>query len=611
MADTNGSCNTGKYTTSSHGTIGLNLSWTLKSQSIENNTSTISWTLKSNGTMASNYSVKAGPVTCTINGTKVVNLTSRFDMKGSGNWKKTGTATITHGSDGKKTFNVSVTAALYSASVNVWTGTSSNHNISYTLPQIHRQAIITSGSAFTNNLSQSAYYPSFTYSNPAGTSLVTGLRGRLTWNSRANYTNWVTLNDEGGTYVFTSSTFTSANLTSMLNSCPNSMSLLFEYEIASTYDGVESSYYYTSAMYVADSEPIPGTISYLDINSDVVTNKTGDSSIIVQSQSTLRIRTTAATAQNGASIDDYKLEINGQSYTPIWNGNYGNVDFFQPSLSGTFVATFHVTDSRGFKSSATANVVIQPWEPPTALFTLSRVNGFYTNTILYVDGSISSVSGTNTFTIQERHRQSGASTWSAAATVPNKTNTTIALDKDYAWEMEILVTDEYATTTYNAAVGKGIPVMFIDANKNSVGVNGYPDANNQIYVDGTIKSTGKITCPSISYTDISSQYSATKSSGAWSLAISESIIYRSGNIIQVELFFSGNGSAVSGPTNSFVGTLSDGPLPLMQTTLCGYYNAIAINGILDSDGSLSVRPLGSVTLSGSNRFRLRGTFICA
>jgi hypothetical protein len=62
--------------------------------------------------------------------------------------------------------------------------------------------------------------------------------------------------------------------------------------------------------------------------------------------------------------------------------------------------------------------------------------------------------------------------------------------------MEILVTDEYTTTTYSATVGKGIPILFVDK-KNSIGVNGYPDADNQIYVDGTGKATGYIEAKSV------------------------------------------------------------------------------------------------------------------
>ena len=110
--------------------------------------------------------------------------------------------------------------------------------------------------------------------------------------------------------------------------------------------------------------------------------------------------------------------------------------------------------------------------------------------------------------------------------------------------------------------------------------------------------------------NISSSYSATKSSGNWSCAIDESIAYRTGNVVQMEIFFKGNGNAVSGPTNAFVGAISGGPLPVTQTTFCGYYNAVAVMGILDTDGSLSVRPLGSITLSSSSRCRIRATFIC-
>lgn len=483
-----GSCNTGKYSTSSSGTIGLNLSWSIKSQSIENNTTTITWTLKSNGSMTTGYYVKAGPVTCTINGTKVVNTTSRFDMYGGGKYKKTGTLTIAHTADGTKKFNASVTAALYSASVNVWTGTSSNHNVSFTLNTINRYALISSADNFTDEVGTDGY-PTLVYTNPAGTSLVTGLKARITWNSGENYTDWVTLNDEGGTYTFTSSTLTAANISSMLSACTTSNTLPIQYDLQSTMGGNEYHNTKNATMTVVNADPTPQSLSYLDVNS-TTTGKTGSSSIIVQSQSTLRIRTTPSTAKKSATIVSYNLNINNNDYTPTISGGYVYVDFVNPSLSGTFLATMTTMDSRGNMAVATTNVIVQPWEPPTALFTLSRVNGFYTDTVLYVDASMSSVSNTNSMTIQEQHRKSGESTWSTATTVQNKTNTTIALDNSYAWEMQILVTDEYTTTTYGATVGKGIPIMFIDKDKNSIGVNGYPDADNQIYVDGTIKATG-------------------------------------------------------------------------------------------------------------------------
>ena len=480
---TSGSYNTNKYTTSSHGTIGLNLSWSLKSQSIENNTSTLSWTLKSNGTMGSGYYVKAGPVTCTINGTKVVNTTSRFDMKGNGAYKKTGTITITHNANGTKLTSFKVDAAIYSTSVNC---TLSKTGIA--LPTISRYAQITSISEFTNNPTRDGY-PTIVYSNPAGTSLTTGLKCRLCWdvNGTTNYSSWVTLNDEGGEYTFTSSTLTAANITSMLNACPDSNTLEVTCELASTFNSVEDSVTEVTTMNVVDSDPIAGDLSYLDVNSSIVA-KTGSSSIIVQKQSTLRVRAPISTAQNGASISYYSLYINGNVYTPgTVSGGYVYFDFVQPSLSGSFEASLTTIDTRNNCAIKDIVVVIQPWEAPTALYTLERINGFETNTTLYVSGSISSVSGTNTMTIQEQHKKTDESSWSSLTTVPNQTNVILSLANNYSWDVRIIVSDEYTTTSYESSVGKGIPIMFIDANKNSIAINGYPDANNQIYVGGTVK----------------------------------------------------------------------------------------------------------------------------
>lgn len=485
---TSGSYNTNKYTTSSSGTIGLNLSWTLKSQSIANNTSTLSWTLKSNGTMSSGYYVQAGPVTCTINGTKVVNTTSRFSMYGGGKYKKTGTITITHNADGTKSTSFQVDAAIYSASVNC---TLSKTGIA--LPTINRYAQITSISGFTNNPTRDGY-PTLVYTNPAGTSLTTGLKCRLCWdvNGTTNYSSWVTLNDEGGEYTFTSSTLTAANITSMLNACPDSNTLAVTCELASTFNSVDGSVTKVTTMNVVDSDPLIGTLSYFDIDSTTI-GRTGSSSIIVQNQSTLRIKAENITAQNGTLIIEVDVEINDSLYTMTSASGYYYKDFVHPSLSGTFVVTIYAFDRRGNLTTKTFNVIVQPWEPPTALYTLERVNGFETNTTLYVSGSISPVSNTNTLTIQEQHKKTDESSWSSLATVPNQTTVTLSLNNNYSWDVRILVNDKYTTTEYTSSVGKGIPIMFIDKDRNSIGVNGYPDANNQIYVDGTIKSTGKLT----------------------------------------------------------------------------------------------------------------------
>lgn len=596
---TSGSIKTNTYK-ANNDTMGVKLSWSLKSQSVENNTSTIAWTVQSYGTYPKDSWIYCYSLVVKLNGTNLVNKTSRFEMKGNGGYKKTGTITVAHTADGSKTFSMSIRAAIYSSSVNCTADGSG------TPDKIYRYALISSADDFTDEVGTDGY-PTLVYTNPAGTSLVSGLKARITWNSGANYTDWVTLNDEGGTYTFTSSTLKPANISSMLASCTTANTLAVQYDLQSTMGGTDYHSYKDAVMTVVNADPTPQSLSYLDVNG-TTTGKTGSSSIIVQSQSTLRIRTTPSTAKKSATITSYNLNINNNDYTPTISGGYVYVDFVNPSLSGTFLATMTTTDSRGNTAVATTNVTVQPWEPPTALFTLSRVNGFYTNTVLYVDASMSTVSNTNSMTIKEQHRQAGSSTWSTAATVQNKTNTTIALDNSYAWELQVLVTDEYTTTTYGATVGKGIPIMFIDKDKNSIGVNGYPDANNQIYVDGTIKSTGKITCPSMSVEDVSNQYTISKTSGNWS--VDHCSAYRMGNSIYMEIAFKGNGSSVSSGSNGFVGTIA-GSLPVLPAKLVGYYGGTVIIASFLSSGAINARVAGGTaqTVSSGGLVTLDGYFM--
>ena len=480
-----GSINTNKYATQSSGTIGLNLSWT-GTQSIADNTTTISWTLKSNGTMTSGYCVWGGPITVVIGGKTVLSQTSRIRVYGSGAYKKTGTVIIDHNEDGTKSISMSVRAALYNSEVNC---TASGN---YTLDPITRYALISSATNFTDEVGTGGY-PTLVYTNPAGTDLVTGLKARITWNDGANYTSWVTLNDEGGTYTFTSSTLTAANITSMLSACTTSNTLPIQFDLQSSLNSTEYHHYADATMTVVNADPTSGAVTFQDTNTTVV-GKTGSNQIIVQGQSTLKIMTATSTAKKSATITSYVLSFNGTN-TDITTNKYLTIT--QPSIAGVYPATVTTTDSRGNTSTATTNITIYELVPPSATYSLQRVDNFYTNTILNVNGYISSVNGTNTRTITEKHKKTTDTTWSTVATVPNATDVTLSLDNSYEWEVQITISDEYYTgataTVYTASVGIGIPTVFFDKKRHSVGVNGFPDANNQLYVGGDIKATGGLT----------------------------------------------------------------------------------------------------------------------
>lgn len=97
----------------------LTLSWSQVSQSIANNTTTISWTLKGAGGSSGIYYM-AQNITVVINGATVYDFPSSSGQIKlfNGTVVKTGSATIVHDSTGEKTFTISVSAGIYNWSPN-------------------------------------------------------------------------------------------------------------------------------------------------------------------------------------------------------------------------------------------------------------------------------------------------------------------------------------------------------------------------------------------------------------------------------------------------------------------------------------------------------------
>lgn len=355
---------------------------------------------------------------------------------------------------------------------------SSYQGYTFNFPVINRYALITSAPNFTDEGN-----PTITYTNPAGTELVSDLRVRITWDGGSSATNYVSIPDAGGSYTFELS---AADRAAMLASCPNSNTLAVQFDLQSTMNETQYHNVKDATMQVINADPTPGAVTYQDINAATV-QITGDNQKIVQLHSTLQIHTAASTAKKSATIATYRLSINGNEYTP---DSSGNVTFTNPNITGTFRATVTTTDSRGNTATASVDINILDWAEPTAIYSLQRVDNFYTETILNVDGKISSVAGRNTLTITEKHRQAGSgSAWTTPTSVPDATDTTLNLDNLYDWEVLITVSDAFSSKEYTATVGRGIPIVFFDKKRHSLSVNGFPDDDNQLYIGGSIKAT--------------------------------------------------------------------------------------------------------------------------
>ena len=236
----------------------------------------------------------------------------------------------------------------------------------------------------------------------------------------------------------------------------------------------------TRTMTIVDSAPTMSNPTYQDSNS-TTTAITGDNQKIIQKQSSLTIAIPAATAQKYATITKYQVTINGvtREQTAAGNMSWGILD-----VSSNITATVKVIDSRGNSATKSLQITVEAWQQPYAVISCSRENNFYTDTVLNVSPTVSSLSGKNSVIIQEQHKKTTESAYSTLANVPASTDTTIQLDNRYDWNVKIIVSDRLSSTTYNITVQKGMPIVYYDRLKSSTGFNCFPTKENSVESQG-------------------------------------------------------------------------------------------------------------------------------
>ena len=240
--------------------------------------------------------------------------------------------------------------------------------------------------------------------------------------------------------------------------------------------------------------PTISSLTYLDNNSTTVA-LTGNNQHIVQNYSTLMAQVGTATANNSAGgIAKYVVECNGKSVQGTSSGNYslGSVN-----SNRNVDLKLTVTDTRGLTASKTITVTMLAHSAPNASVTLERLNNYEDETYLTVDSSISSINGKNTATIKYRYKVSGGS-YGSYATIPDGQEYVFSLSKNNAYIFEIVVTDALGSTfTKEYVLNKGMFPLFIDTEKNSVGINCFPVNANSLEVNGLDISTIKVFTKSI------------------------------------------------------------------------------------------------------------------
>lgn len=450
---------------------------TEKSTSVSNNTSTINVKVRAWRTNTGYSTYGSGTCYVNIDGTEYdqyISPDQKIEYE-SDTVLFDEDVTITHNADGKKTIYVS-------AYIDHSRFDSNSQGFNVTLSTIPRQANLVSAPNFYD-----VDNPTITYSNPAGNiSAITSLQACISLTGAVADIPYRDISKTGTSYTFN---LTSSERLTLLNACPNSNTLSVRFIIRTVLSG--QTYYSTliRTMTVKDANPIITGASYRDINS-TTTAITNNNQQIIQGQSTVRFSFSRLTALKGSTLSRVDVTVNASTVSASLSGSMAsdvNVSFGAINSSSNISASIKLVDSRGNSTTQSLNIIMLAWSLPTGIISLSRKSNYYDETYIKVNADYSSLDNKNTITIQYQYKETSGSSWSALASLQDDVQATISLDNTKSYDFKIFVTDRIGSTTYNAVLQIGIPILYIDKLLRSVGIGTLPTQTNQLAVDRRVE----------------------------------------------------------------------------------------------------------------------------
>lgn len=450
---------------------------TENSTSVPDNTSSVNVKVQAWRTNTGYRTYGSGTCYCNINGTDYSQSISSSQEITYNSYTElfNKDVTIPHNADGSKTIYVSayIDHARFS---------SNSQGFNVTLSTIPRQANLVSAPNFydTDN-------PTITYSNPAGNiSAITSLQACISLTGSQADVPYRDISKTGTSYTFN---LTQSERNTLLAATPNSNTLSVRFIVRTVLSGQTYYSVLVKTMTVKNANPTITGASYSDTNA-TTTAITNNNQQIIQSNSTVSFNFTSLAALKYATLTKVEVTVNAVTVSSNLSGSSVSnktVAFGTINSSSNQSATIKLTDSRGNVTTQSLNITLLAWSLPTAIISLSRKSNYYDETYLKVNADYSSLDNKNSITIQYQYKETSGSSWSALASLQDDVQVTLSLDNTKSFDFKIIVTDRIGSTTYNAVLQIGIPILYIDKLLRSVGVGTIPDQTNQLAVDRRIE----------------------------------------------------------------------------------------------------------------------------
>lgn len=267
----------------------------------------------------------------------------------------------------------------------------------------------------------------------------------------------------------------------LLNSIPNSKS--GTYKVKVTYSGNADTR--TGGVYSVNSGVLPsiGNLYYQDTKS-ATTAITGDNKLIIRNQSTVQFTAEGLAGSTAATVTACNVSVNGNVYNLTLNGSTATGGNITIDSANNFNVVFTVTDSRGLTATKELEITMLDWVLPTAIIECHRQNNYYSATDINVNADYSSIDGKNTINIKCRYKKVSAETYGSYVTLQDETTSTLTLDNLYEWDIQVLITDLFGSTTYNLTLPIGMPIIYFDRLLNSTGFNCFPSLPKDVAASG-------------------------------------------------------------------------------------------------------------------------------